>query len=352
VFRMQLFMKKSKINLTNKFSQSKCPYINLNLSILFSGISVCCWNEIKIKNDNGNTSFLEFWNCKKLNLIRNHIINNEIRCPKFCPVLNGCPDLFYPNHPSQSPLWYEKFSEWPSNFSENGPLVLQIDYDHACNLNCTMCNNTFYKNIKRSSEQCQQINNWILSISKNISDLLVVVQGGEPFYSAKVINFINAIKEKRDSLRFGIITNALFWDQKFIQNIPLAGLIVSSDGSSSKIYERIRRGAKFEKFITKLKEIIDYAGDYLPIQLNFTIMNSNLDTITEAVEYYQKLGIKKIKLCPVLVPDYHPEFIFSKTSNIKVLENECDNLEHNFPGYISQNDLILLRNLKSYLGII
>lgn len=337
---------------TNKFinrvTQKTCPYPKINLSIMSSEPRICCWNNINIFGTKKN-KLSDFWHNKSIIKARKQIETFSFRCPGFCPILNQCSDIFYPAHPSQSSLWSERYINWPSLCNEGGPIIMQIDYDNFCNIRCTMCNNRIEKTSKPNIDT-SYLEKWVIEAADNDPNLLILIQGGEPFYSQNSQKFVHSLNKQRPEIKWGFITNALCWEEKKIRDLLIAGMIVSCDGATKNTYEKIRIGATFELFKRKLTDIIWFTNGGIPLQLNFTVMTSNIEEMNLAADIYGELGVKKLRFCPVLLPIEHNEFIFSKPDSIEKFEKQCSILRKNHADIVSNEDLNLLQNMAYHFS--
>jgi Predicted Fe-S oxidoreductases len=113
-----------------------------------------------------------------------------------------------------------------------------------------------------------------------------------------------------------LITNATLLDEKASALIVDAGVstvVISMDGATSGTYERIRRGADFERTrgnIMRFNEVKRRKGAEKPdLNLTFTLMRSNIDEIPGLVRLARSLDISRVNVKPlqVLLPEMREE---------------------------------------------
>jgi hypothetical protein len=316
-----------------------CPYARINLSLLNSGVKICCWHNETVKLDRSvKVSLAQLWQNHDIHRIREKLSSGPYHCQGFCPVLNGCSDIFYPPN-----------GLLVGNRME-GLSILQIDYTLSCNLACVMCNTTFEKgDLLLSPHALEEL---VTEAYAACPELLVILQGGEPFYRDKASAFARRVTQKCPNIRWGFITNLLEWSPGLVKGLKLAGMVVSVDGACRATYENIRRGGNWDRLLENITHLVQLYGENTPLQINYTVMTSNIGELSATADFFQARGIKLLRFRPVLLPAEHPEFIFSWPEAVSLLEDEAQKLKKHMGNLVDLRDLELLINLAKHFGAV
>ncbi len=195
----------------------------------------------------------------------------------------------------------KKINELRSNvisppFSERfDSLVLEIT--DTCNLRCPHCyvesasskhNNLSSEDILRAIREAYEIG------IRNIS-----LTGGEIFTRSDIFEILDQIYAISKDMRLYLYTNGtlltenMFRQMNFKQKLKL---IISLDGSSPEIHNRIRGKNSFERTIRS----IELAREFnYPVVLQCTIFSHNINDYKNLIEFAEKLGVEKLIFNPL-----------------------------------------------------
>ncbi|MBL7086738.1 MAG: SPASM domain-containing protein [Candidatus Cloacimonetes bacterium] len=140
---------------------------------------------------------------------------------------------------------------------------------------------------------------------------------------------------------FGLVTNLALkkdslWRKLVEKNFWLG---ISIDGATKEIFEKIRKGSKFETIIHNLELIqkIRDKNNINPWMIYFlvTLQKKNIDELENIIKFAHKFGINRIELSPVQLPffnynklEFHKErteknlkkaIAYAKKNNIRIL---------------------------------
>ena len=137
------------------------------------------------------------------------------------------------------------------------PWSLDIEPTVACNLRCIMCPSD------KIREQ-RKVRNMSFESFKKVIDSIptlmkVTVQGlGEPLLAPDFFNMVNYANQKDIAVTTTI--NATFIDEKIAKKVVESGLsriYISLDGATKETYEKIRRGANFERTLDGIRRLVN-----------------------------------------------------------------------------------------------
>ncbi len=208
--------------------------------------------------------------------------------------------------------------------------VYMIDWaiTNRCNLNCLHC---------RGMAKEELDDKTILRVANEIVSLMpgwVIIEGGEPLLCKELFEVIEIFS--RHKIKVYIISNGMFFDERFAKRFKDldVNLMISIDGADRESYEKIRRGANFDK----LKESVSIANEYNILDsCPITIGKQNFLQIDKLFRFAKEIGYKKVtflglKPCKdyekyVLNAEEYEKFFFSviryqKDYNIDVYVDE------------------------------
>ena len=175
------------------------------------------------------------------------------------------------------------------------PVIAQIESTSNCNLRCEMCirekigvpiGNMSFENFKKILDKLDCL-------------FKVHLQGqGEPFLNQELFDMIKYANEK------GIVvmlnTNGTALTKGIIDKICRAyigGISVSIDSAKKEKYEKIRKGASFEKVTNNVKALtseLKRRKKLTIVSLVVVVLKENLEELLDFVKFAEELGIKKI----------------------------------------------------------
>lgn len=227
---------------------------------------------------------------------------------KYCNYFNNTDNLFLKNKFLNE---YELATK--QTVLKSKPRYLLVMLSNLCNLKCIMCNQD-KKTIKHLSKN---LYNFIL---KNLVYLEKIVwQGGETL----ILPYIKDIlieTSKYPKLKQTIITNFQTIDNEIIKLISKNNitLIISIDGATKKTYEKIRKGAKFEKLIENINKFNNYfANKNSFLQINFVVLKENYKEMLDILEFAHEYNFNMITF---IQAQPHNKFKMSYEENNYILK--------------------------------
>lgn len=177
-----------------------------------------------------------------------------------------------------------------------------------CNMSCSMCG----QNKRKERYNCENVDFDTLQgfLPKNLKGVNVCIWGGEPFLYNYIIELLTVLRSR--GAYIGIITNGYFLD-KFVQDIidlKVDYITISIDGTE-KTHNKIRMmNNAYQVAINNIKKIVKEKkkngidGKFMFININFTILNENLDEMVKIGRLAEKIGCSSITYnFPIFVND-------------------------------------------------
>jgi len=191
--------------------------------------------------------------------------------------------LFYKIVPSKLP-WY--------------PLGIQIEITTKCNLRCKMCPNRGFGDFKMVDIP---IDTYASVLRQSLPEIEYVYMWGvgEPTSHPKFLEMVRMAKQF--GLKISFSTNGTFLNKNMAEKIVKWGvdeIIFSIDSADPKLYNKIRKGAKFDKVIDNLRTLLKIKKERdakVPnVSITCSLMKINLDEMPKLVELAHDLGVPKV----------------------------------------------------------
>ncbi len=286
-----------------------CPYpwIRMTEKNVGGEYTFCPWiNESIGRLEKEETRRLpELWNSPKAQEIRNNIVvNNRFSCNNDCKVKNASLDAFLGYEASEyknfDPLFLENLLQVARSIVNKNtniackPISLSLFPTNVCNIRCRMCR----MEKRYGGEVAPQYFEGVKPLLPYLHELFVA--GGEPFFakSSKDILFSDAVK-KQKQLHISTITNCTVLDEETLEKLAdlrLGRVIISIDGITPEVYNKIRRGADFTKMHLNLKRFLSFRDSgKLNVKItgsNFVIQALNYKEIEGFIEFCHEKGIR------------------------------------------------------------
>lgn len=210
---------------------------------------------------------------------------------------------------------------------QSKPRNLMVVLSNKCNISCIMCLTS-----KSKWELPQERLEEIISMFPYLERIMW--QGGEVLF----LPYFKDILKKAlqyPNMRQSMITNLQLADNETMELIVQNNIevTVSIDGVSKNIYEKIRRGASFERLtdnINMLNAMRDKIKNKVILNMNVVVMNENFKTLSLFVDFAHKYRFDFICFMPI---DYIPKNPTEKENNIK---KEQDIFTNNLPDDIKE----------------
>lgn len=169
------------------------------------------------------------------------------------------------------------------------PHFLTIEVTTKCNANCTYC----------GRDTMKKYTNMPLVLYKEIIDAcpfaeLVVPQGiGEPLLHPDIVEMVRYTREKGHRVMF--YTNASLLSSQMSRELIEAGLnrlVFSVDAHNRELYEKIRRGLKWDEVennIMRFHTLRDLLGGKTKTAIRICEIEENREMMDEIVEFWSEI---------------------------------------------------------------
>lgn len=165
-------------------------------------------------------------------------------------------------------------------------------------MSCKMCGQNIRQ--ERSVYEFVELNNIIKFLPDNIEDINICLWGGEPLLYPYINELLYELGKRK--CYKGIITNGYYLDE-YIDKIIDAGLTyltISIDGNE-KIHNSIRNvNDAYDRAISNIKRLVkekkkrNIGIDEICININFTILSDNINSMYEIANLAKNIGCKSI----------------------------------------------------------
>ncbi len=185
---------------------------------------------------------------------------------------------------------------------------VEMDISNKCNLQCIMCYNSMKKNkiIKLRIITPDEFLMIASDVFKHTGNITLGL-GNEPLLSSYFTDHLGVISEYRIP-RVIVQTSGDLLNDKIIESIFKYGvseIYISIDGAQKETYEKIRKGARFDRLIKHIQKINQYKQKYSlthPImRFNVVMMKSNIIELPAIVELAAKYNVEQINFCHVVL---------------------------------------------------
>lgn len=178
---------------------------------------------------------------------------------------------------------------------KNKPVVAQIEPTSMCNLRCEMCirdkigvpiGTMNFEDFKKILEKLDCLFKIHLSGQ------------GEPLLNKDFFKMIEYANQR--GILVNTNTNATLLDEEAVQhicNVDIGEIGISLESSREKIYEKIRKGAKWKIVIENIKNLtkmLEEKKKKTIVSFAVTILKENFDEIPKFIELAKEVGIKKV----------------------------------------------------------
>jgi len=189
----------------------------------------------------------------------------------------------------------------------NHPYLIDWAITDNCNLNCLHC---------RGMLSPQLDGEKILEVARQIPSLepgWIIIEGGEPLLRQELFEVIEIIY--KGSIKIYLISNGMFLDEDIARRLAKydVNLMISIDGADKESYEKIRKGASFQK----LTESVAIASKYKILDsCPVTIGRHNYQQLGRIFKFVKEIGYKKITFLGLKpCKDYENNFLTGEQYN-------------------------------------
>lgn len=138
------------------------------------------------------------------------------------------------------------------------PINIDIEPTINCNINCEFCQSSSLKRNKHSISLFE-FKKIVNSIPNTIK---INIQGmGEPLLNKELYSMISYAKKKKNYVL--ITTNGTLLSEKTSKELIASGLdrlIISFDSAKKESYEKVRKGANFDKVVNNISNFMKIRG--------------------------------------------------------------------------------------------
>ena len=212
--------------------------------------------------------------------------------------------------------------------SHAGLKHLRLAIDDSCNLSCPSCRRSkkfLYKG-KMFQMRVALSKKIIEFLSRHDTPLQVHIgSDGDPFASVVYRGFMKAVPDV-DRLTYSFQTNGLLFQQMFarVQKVirRTKRVAVSVDGATKKTYEKLRRGAEWQKILSNLDFIGNHKSMGYRFEIHMVVQNSNWREMEMMLELARKVGADSVNFS--LISDWGTFDRFTEnyppTDNVEFIE--------------------------------
>lgn len=222
------------------------------------------------------------------------------------------------------------------------PRNLMVVLSNKCNIACIMCLTSRSK-WELPKERLDEIILMFPYLER------IMWQGGEVLFLPYFKDVLK-IALKYPNMRQSMITNLQLADRETMELIVKNNIevTISIDGVSKNIYEKIRRGASFEKLVDNINTLNDIRNkikNKVILNMNVVVMNENFKTLLMFVDFARKYKFDFICFMPI---DYIPKNPTEKEKEIKKEQDIFDNNDTDVIKELSFQMLLVEKKAKEY----
>jgi MoaA/NifB/PqqE/SkfB family radical SAM enzyme len=197
----------------------------------------------------------------------------------------------------------ENEADWARTLAPLGPgrLKVIIDVSNKCNLRCQMCHFSFDDVFHQPAHHMRpELFERVAASLLPHAHTLVLSAGNEPLVSPWFTEILRLVAPYKIPYVY-FLTNAQLLTERISEAVIEAGVTqvqISADGATKETYERIRRGASFERLLRNIRYLTEQKRErQLPLprlQFNIVLMKSNLEELELYVDLAEQLGVEWI----------------------------------------------------------
>jgi len=206
------------------------------------------------------------------------------------------------------PPFEENIAKCHKSFNErktvldNYPLSLYLEPTRSCNLRCIMCRPEPVRSPDLSLETFNKLIPYL-----PYCKVFTLNGAGESLINPDFLKILKSVKDYSNTTSvIGFNTNAILLDEKkieFIVSIGINHISISIDSPNKDTYEKIRRGASFDRLvrnldqILRIKKLYDTEKPYLVFHM--VVMECNAHEISEYINFANEYNVKDVMLSNV-----------------------------------------------------
>jgi len=178
---------------------------------------------------------------------------------------------------------------------KNKPVTAQIEPTSKCNLKCEMC----VREKIGVPIGTLSFENFKIILTKLDCLFKIHLSGqGEPFLNPEIFKMIDYANKR--GILVNTTTNGTLLNKQIIESIckvELGEISVSLDSTKQKVYEKIRKGANFDKVIANIKNLtseLEMKKKKTIVTFAIVLLKENFEEVTDFIKLANKIGVKKV----------------------------------------------------------
>ncbi len=204
--------------------------------------------------------------------------------------------------------------------------LFQVESTLACNLSCIMCPWISYRaKVTHGGIMKHEIWDAIRPYLQYVQSV-DFTGGGEPLLQPHLSEWL--AEAKAFGCTVGLLTNGLLLNAEMTHKLLNAGIdwiCFSIDSPEKEEYEKIRRGSDFSRVMQNIKYFSQKRPVGIKVMLNYVMMKSNFDQLTEMVRLAVELGVDQInfKQCEVIRGSHGKDFgLFQSEDSVEIIKRQ------------------------------
>lgn len=171
------------------------------------------------------------------------------------------------------------------------PRYIEVEVSTLCNLRCEMCEHTYWKE-KNQMMNLEQLKGIVEQFPK--LQWIGLTGIGESFLNPDFMKMVDYVKSK--GIYLELYDSFFLINEKFAGSLVNSGIdrmIVSIEGATAETYEKIRKGAKFNRSIENIKNIIklkkEKKAHYPEVTFHYIVTKENAKEAIDFVDLVHKI---------------------------------------------------------------
>lgn len=259
-------------------------------------VTPCCsaFSKVQSVGNISTKNIEEIWNSKRMQRFRRFLYLGKTNktCNADCPFLFDAISIHSLHTTSDHlRLLSDDIKNKRTELSAH-PYWFGLSNWGKCNINCIMCHRT------KELTMPQHVHRTMMEI-KNYYDKEIEIfatGNGDPFIRNDSFDLLSNFQTTLyPKVKFEILTNGTLLTLETFQKIKhlkYTWINISVDAATKETYEKIRRGAKWEKIIDNLNIVkrAKESGVFPYVAINMTVMRSNYKEISSFVRLSRDFG--------------------------------------------------------------
>lgn len=311
----------SEYNLTRPIERTdKVCYAPFK-TLLFvpSGKAMAChYNRGLVLGQYPKNSIKEIWFGEKISKLRNFINHKDLS--------HGCQNCKNDLNNKQFHLAGCWRHDYLGESDNNYPVLIDLQIDNTCNLECVMCSGEYSSLIRKNREKkLPHFNPYDKNFVKQLEEFIphlhgINLTGGEPFLVNVYYDILDRIISLNPKLEIYIHSNATVLNnkvKKYMEKLNF-NFTLSIDSIVKPTYEKIRINAKHETVMRNIQYFHQYSLEKdLSFHVKCCLMKNNILELPDFLSFFNNQNIS-VQLKPVWFP--------SKFSLRTLSKNELKNI--------------------------